>query len=46
MLEILRRELIYFWYYFDIQLRQIAGYWVLCEIWNALTFRNFDMAAR
>jgi uncharacterized membrane protein YraQ (UPF0718 family) len=28
MLEILRRELIYFWYYFDIQARQIAGYWV------------------
>jgi uncharacterized membrane protein YraQ (UPF0718 family) len=29
MLETLRRELIYFWYYFDIQLRQIAGYWIL-----------------
>jgi uncharacterized membrane protein YraQ (UPF0718 family) len=29
MIEILRRELIYFWYYFDIQFRQIAGYWVL-----------------
>jgi uncharacterized membrane protein YraQ (UPF0718 family) len=29
MLEILRRELIYFWYYFDIQFRQIAGYWIL-----------------
>jgi uncharacterized membrane protein YraQ (UPF0718 family) len=29
MLEILRRELIYFWYYLDIQFRQIAGYWVL-----------------
>ncbi|MDR3146868.1 MAG: permease [Treponema sp.] len=28
MLEILRRELIYFWYYFDIQFRQIAGYWI------------------
>jgi uncharacterized membrane protein YraQ (UPF0718 family) len=28
MLEILRRELIYFCYYFDIQFRQIAGYWV------------------
>jgi uncharacterized membrane protein YraQ (UPF0718 family) len=28
MLEIFRRELIYFWYYFDIQTRQIAGYWV------------------
>jgi uncharacterized membrane protein YraQ (UPF0718 family) len=29
MADILRRELIYFWYYFDIQFRQIAGYWVL-----------------
>jgi uncharacterized membrane protein YraQ (UPF0718 family) len=28
MLEILTRELIHFWYYFDIQARQIAGYWV------------------
>jgi uncharacterized membrane protein YraQ (UPF0718 family) len=29
MAEIITRELIYFWYYFDIQVRQIAGYWVL-----------------
>ncbi|MDR0411987.1 MAG: permease [Treponema sp.] len=29
MAEILKREFIYFWYYFDIQLRQIAGYWIL-----------------
>jgi uncharacterized membrane protein YraQ (UPF0718 family) len=29
MTEILTRELIYFWYYFDIQARQIAGYWIL-----------------
>jgi uncharacterized membrane protein YraQ (UPF0718 family) len=29
MAEIIQRELIYFWYYFDIQARQIAGYWVL-----------------
>jgi uncharacterized membrane protein YraQ (UPF0718 family) len=28
MLETIRRELIYFWYYFDIQFRQIAGYWI------------------
>jgi uncharacterized membrane protein YraQ (UPF0718 family) len=28
MVEILRRELIYLWYYFDIQFRQIAGYWI------------------
>lgn len=29
MLDILRREGIYLWYYFDIQLRQILPYWVL-----------------
>lgn len=29
MLEILQREFIYIWYYFDLQLRQIFGYWVL-----------------
>lgn len=29
MIDILRREFIYLWYYFDIQLRQIFGYWVL-----------------
>ncbi|MDR2370796.1 MAG: permease [Treponema sp.] len=29
MAEIVARELIYFWYYFDVQFRQIAGYWVL-----------------
>jgi uncharacterized membrane protein YraQ (UPF0718 family) len=29
MAETLKREFIYFWYYFDIQLRQIAVYWVL-----------------
>ena len=29
MTETLARELIYLWYYFDIQLRQIAGYWIL-----------------
>lgn len=28
MTAALRRELIYLWYYFDIQLRQIAPYWV------------------
>lgn len=28
-MEILQRELIYIWYYFDIQLRQIFGFWVL-----------------
>ncbi|MDR1025546.1 MAG: permease [Treponema sp.] len=29
MLDIIRREFIYFWYYFSIQLQQIAGYWIL-----------------
>lgn len=29
MLEILHREIIYLWYYFDVQIRQIFGYWVL-----------------
>ena len=29
MIEILQRELIYLWYYFDLQLRQIFWYWVL-----------------
>jgi uncharacterized membrane protein YraQ (UPF0718 family) len=28
MTGMLTRELIYFWYYFDIQFRQIAGYWI------------------
>lgn len=29
MLEIIQREFIYIWYYFDLQLRQIFWYWVL-----------------
>lgn len=29
MLDIIRREGIYLWYYFDVQLRQIFWYWVL-----------------
>lgn len=29
MIAIIQRELIYLWYYFDIQLRQIFWYWVL-----------------
>lgn len=28
MSEVLQRELIYLWYYADVQLRQIAGYWI------------------
>ena len=27
-LDILRRELVYIWYYFDVQMRQIFPYWV------------------
>jgi uncharacterized membrane protein YraQ (UPF0718 family) len=29
MADILQREAIYLWYYFDIQFRQIAGFWIL-----------------
>lgn len=29
MIDILRREFVYLWYYFDVQLRQIFRYWVL-----------------
>ena len=29
IISVLRRELIYIWYYFDIQLRQIFWYWVI-----------------
>lgn len=29
MLDILRREAVYLWYYFDLQFRQIFWYWVL-----------------
>ena len=29
MTELLHREVIYLWYYFSVQLEQIAGYWVL-----------------
>ena len=29
MWEILREQLIYFWYYFDIQFRQIFIYWII-----------------
>ena len=28
-MELLEREFIYLWYYFDVQLRQIFQYWVL-----------------
>lgn len=29
MINVLHRELVYLWYYFDLQLRQIFWYWVL-----------------
>ena len=29
MIEILKREFIYLWYYADVQFRQIFGYWVV-----------------
>jgi uncharacterized membrane protein YraQ (UPF0718 family) len=36
MKEITVRELTYFWYYFSIQFRQIAGYWILGMILGSL----------
>jgi uncharacterized membrane protein YraQ (UPF0718 family) len=36
MPEILMRELICFWYYFDIQFRQIAGYWIFGMVLGSL----------
>jgi len=29
IVTVLKRELIYIWYYFEIQFRQICGYWIL-----------------
>ena len=29
MVSLLERELVYFWYYFSIQLQQIIGYWIV-----------------
>jgi len=34
--HILKREFIYLWYYFEIQLRQIAGYWILGMVLGSL----------
>ena len=28
LLDVLHREFVYLWYYFDVQLRQIFVYWV------------------
>ena len=36
MADALRRELIYFWYYFSIQLEQILGYWALGMVLGSL----------
>ncbi len=36
MTEILRRESVYLWYYFDLQLRQIFPYWVLGMVLGSL----------
>jgi uncharacterized membrane protein YraQ (UPF0718 family) len=36
MVEIIRREAIYLWYYFDIQFRQIASYWILGMVLGSL----------
>ena len=34
--DILRREFVYVWYYFLLQLRQIAGYWILGMVVGSL----------
>lgn len=36
MWEIIRREFVYIWYYFDVQLRQIILYWVMGMIIGSL----------
>lgn len=36
LFEILRREFVYVWYYFMVQLRQIAGYWALGMVIGSL----------
>ena len=36
MVDILRREAVYIGYYFTVQLRQIAGYWVLGMVIGSL----------
>ncbi len=34
--EVLQREFVYVWYYFALQLRQIAGYWILGMVVGSL----------
>ena len=36
MIDVLRREVIYFWYYFSVQLEQIFKYWVLGMVLGSL----------
>jgi len=36
MAEALEREFVYLWYYFDVQLNQIAGYWALGVVIGSL----------
>ena len=36
VLEVLHREFVYVWYYFLLQLRQIAGYWILGMVVGSL----------
>ena len=36
MTDALHREFVYLWYYFDIQLRQIFGYWALGIVLGSL----------
>ena len=36
VLEILRREFVYIWYYFDLQFRQIFWYWVIGMVIGSL----------
>ncbi len=36
MIQTLQREFVYLWYYFDIQFRQIFGYWVLGMVLGSL----------
>lgn len=36
MVDILRREVIYLWHYFSLQMEQIFGYWVLGMVLGSL----------
>ncbi len=36
VVEVLHREFVYVWYYFTLQLRQIAGYWILGMVVGSL----------